>query len=59
MHIPSTFKMHRLVFKSASIDIEFPTFQDISVGIYGRFFLYFFKNYVGTQSFVCIEGLQN
>lgn len=38
MHIHSTFQMHSLVFKIALNDKEFPTSQDISVGICGRFF---------------------
>lgn len=37
MHTHSTFQMQSVVFKTASINTEFPKSQDISVGIYGRF----------------------
>lgn len=37
-HIHSLFQMHSLVSKTAT-DTEFPTSQDISVGIYGIFLL--------------------
>lgn len=38
MHIHSTSQLHSLVFKIALNDKEFPTSQDILVGICGRFF---------------------